>query len=117
MICLLIAVAAAPVVVAAGDPAGARDQVRFGIDMAKHGLWREAAYRFERATELDPSYAEAFNDLAVAYEQLGRLDEARTLYEQARALAPDNTTVQRNYELFRELDDRRTRPLRAAAAP
>lgn len=61
----------------------ARDCVEFGIRVARAGLWSEAAFQFERATRLDPTYAAAFNNLAVAYEQLGRLAEARQLYAHA----------------------------------
>ena len=46
-------------------------QVEFGISVAQKGLWQEAVYRWERATEIDPTYAAAFNNLAIAYEQLG----------------------------------------------
>ena len=45
----------------------ARSQVDFGINVAQRGLWREAIYRWEKAVELDPKYAAAYNDLAIAY--------------------------------------------------
>ena len=41
-----------------------RKQVEFGIAVAQRGLWREAIYRWQRATEIDPTYAHAFNNLA-----------------------------------------------------
>jgi Tfp pilus assembly protein PilF len=103
------------------DRSAAERQVEFGIEVAKHGLWREAEYRFRRATDLDPSYARAFNNLAVAYEQLGELDDARAMYERALALDPDDSYIEDNFELFREIDDRRVRPIprvaSAAAGP
>jgi Flp pilus assembly protein TadD len=61
----------------------AKSQVEFGINVAQRGLWREAIYRWEKATELDPTYAAAFNDLAIAYEHEGQLDKARKAYEKA----------------------------------
>jgi Flp pilus assembly protein TadD len=64
----------------------ARAQVEFGINVAQRGLWREAIYRWEKATELDPTYAAAFNDLAIAYEHEGQLDKARKAYEKALEL-------------------------------
>ena len=94
-----------------GGRGAAEKQVEFGIEVAKQGLWQEAAYRFRRATELDPSYAEAFNNLAIAYEQSGELDEARRMYERAVALDPDDAFIEDNYLRFREIDDRRVRPL------
>ena len=84
----------------------ARAQVEFGINVAQKGLWREAIYRWEKATELDPGYAAAFNDLAIAYEHEGQLDKARKAYEKALELDSNNTQIRQNYELFKEINDR-----------
>jgi type IV pilus assembly protein PilF len=91
----------------------AKSQVVFGIRVAQRGLWREAIFRWERATEIDPTYAEAFNDLAIAYEHEGRPEEARKAYDRALELAPNNPQVRQNYELFKEINDR----VRSAAKP
>jgi type IV pilus assembly protein PilF len=84
----------------------ARAQVEFGIDVAQRGLWREAIYRWERATQIDPTYAEAFNNLAVAYEHEGQFEKARQAYEKAVGLDPDNPQIRQNYDLFKEINDR-----------
>ncbi len=84
----------------------AKSQVAFGINVAQRGLWREAIYRWEKAVELDPTYAEAYNDLAIAYEHEGQLDKARKAYEKAIELDPNNTQVRQNFELFKEINDR-----------
>jgi type IV pilus assembly protein PilF len=84
----------------------AKAQVEFGINVAQRGLWREAIYRWEKATELDPSYAAAYNDLAIAYEHEGQLDKARKAYEKATELDPNNSQIQQNFELFKEINDR-----------
>jgi len=84
----------------------AKAQVEFGISVAQRGLWREAIYRWEIATELDPTYVAAFNDLAIAYEHEGQLDKARKAYEKALELDPNNSQVRQNYELFKEINDR-----------
>jgi type IV pilus assembly protein PilF len=86
----------------------AKSQVEFGISVAQKGLWREAIYRWEKAAELDPTYAAAFNDLAVAYEHEGQLAKARKAYEKAIELDPTNAQVLQNYELFKEINDRTT---------
>ena len=92
---------------ALADPrTDAKAQVEFGIAVAQRGLWREALYRWERAVELDPTYAAAFNDLAIAYEHEGQLEKARKAYEKAIELEPDNTHIRQNYELFKEINDR-----------
>jgi Tfp pilus assembly protein PilF len=87
----------------------AKKQVEFGISVAQRGLWREAIYRWERAIHIDPSYAAAYNNLAVAYEHEGDFDKARTAYEKAIELEPENALVKQNYELFKEINDRTTR--------
>ena len=84
----------------------AKTQVEFGINVAQRGLWREAIYRWQKATEIDPTYAAAYNDLAIAYEHEGQLDKARKAYEKAIELDPNNTQVRQNYELFKEINDR-----------
>lgn len=84
----------------------AKEQVEFGIQVAQRGLWREAIYRWDRAAQLDPTYAAAFNNLAVAYEHEGELSKAREAYEKALALEPDNALIRQNFDLFKEINDR-----------
>ena len=104
LVASLAAVSATPLFADARSEAKA--QVEFGISVAQRGLWREAIYRWEKATELDPTYAAAFNDLAIAYEHEGQLEKARKAYEKAVELEPNNTQVRQNYELFKEINDR-----------
>jgi len=84
----------------------AKSQVEFGINVAQRGLWREAIYRWEKAVELDPTYAAAYNDLAIAYEHEGQLAKARKAYEKALEIEPNNSQIRQNYELFKEINDR-----------
>ena len=84
----------------------AQAQVDFGITVAQKGLWKEAIYRWERASDLDPDYAAAWNNLGIAYEHEGQFDKAREAYEMALDLEPDNLMIQQNYDLFREINDR-----------
>ena len=86
--------------------ADAKAQVEFGISVAQRGLWKEAIYRWERATQIDPTYAAAFNNLAVAYEHEGMLEKAGEAYERALKLEPNNAMVRQNFELFKEIHDR-----------
>jgi Tfp pilus assembly protein PilF len=100
---LLCAALAVPLAAQRGE---AKEQVEFGIEVAQRGLWREAIYRWERATQLDPTYAAAFNNLAIAYEHEGELDKARGAYEKAITLEPNNALIKQNYDLFKEINDR-----------
>src|SRR6266581_8824069 len=101
LLVLVVAASAAPAF--ADAHSDARSQVEFGISVAERGLWREAIYRWEKAVELDPTYAAAHNDLAIAYEHEGQLDKARKAYEKAIELAPNNAQIRQNYELFKEI--------------
>ncbi len=91
----------------AGNPRNdAKAQVDFGISVAQKGLWREAIFRWKKAVEIDPSYAAAWNNLAIAYEHEGQFDSAREAYERALKLDPNNTYVHQNYDFFKEINDR-----------
>jgi Flp pilus assembly protein TadD len=85
------------------------DEIAFGIEVARRGLWNEARFRFERAVALAPDDAEALNDLAVALEQQGEFAKAREAFEKALKIAPGSVYIQQNYDLFREADDKRNR--------
>lgn len=110
----LIALAVAAIALSAtpawaGDRKAAQSQVEFGIRVAQQGLWREAVYRWERAAELDPTYAAAFNNLAIAYEQAGEFDKAKRAYQKAAELDPKNQYIKQNIDLFKEVNDRANR--------
>jgi len=87
----------------------AKAQVAWGITVAQKGLWKEATQQWEKATKVDPTYASAWNNLGIGYEQLGRFDDARSAYEKALELEPNNTYIRGNYDQFREIYDRQNR--------
>ena len=89
--------------------ADAKAQVEFGWDVALHGLWSEAANHWQKAVEIDPTYAAAWNNLGIAYEQQGQFNKARLAYEKAVQLDPNNNYIRQNYDLFREIYDRQNR--------
>ena len=93
----------------ADERSDAKAQVEFGIKMAQDGLWKEAFYRWEKAVKLDPTYAAAWNNLAIGYEHEGKFDEARQAYEKAVKLDPKNLLIRQNYDLFKEINDRAKR--------
>ena len=105
---LALVVLLAPSAAWAGNPARgqARQQVEFGVAVASRGLWREAIYRWQKAVEIDPTYAAAYNNLAIAYEHEGRLDKARAAYEKATELEPKNERIKQNFDFFKEINER-----------
>jgi len=96
------------------DAKKSKQEVEFGIEVARRGLWKEAIYRWEKAVELDPSYASARNNLAVAYEQEGEFELAEQQYKRALELDPNSVYIRQNYELFREAYENRKRKERRA---
>ena len=76
-------------------------QLEFGARVARMGSWREAAFRFRKAVQEDGTNPKAYNNLAVALEVLGRLDEAFEAYQKAIELDPENKAIAQNFERFR----------------
>ena len=103
---ILLTVAAAAY---AQDRGKSKEQIEFGIKVAQLNLWNEALYRWQKATELDPTYAAAWNNLAIAYEHEGKFEEAKKAYEKALQLEPKNLMIRQNYDLFKEINDRTKR--------
>jgi len=104
---LLALLVAAPVY--ADRRSDAKEQVEFAIKMANKGLWTEATVRWEKAVEIDPTYAAAWNNLGIAYEQQGKFEDANKSYNKAIQLDPNNQLIRQNYDLFREIYDRTKR--------
>ena len=92
-----------------GDRGKSKEQVEFGIKVAQSNLWNEALYRWQQAVKLDPGYAAAWNNLAIAYEHDGKFEDAKKAYEQALQLDPKNLMIRQNYDLFKEINDRAKR--------
>ncbi len=56
----------------------------------------EAIAQFRKAIELEPDYAEAHNNLAIALFQTGRTDDAITHWEKSVAIDRDNADAHNN---------------------
>jgi tetratricopeptide (TPR) repeat protein len=89
-----------------GDLSDASTQRRFGVRMAKMNLWREAMFRFRRATQIEPDNAMAHNNLAVAYEATGDFEAAAKEYREALRLDRSDEHIQKNYSRYVEFMQR-----------
>lgn len=82
------------VLLGAGDvqarPEEAVKRNNFGADLLKQGRLDEAIAEFQRAVEIDPTYAAAHFNLAYAFERRERFDEAIGQYRKALELEPGN---------------------------
>ena len=88
------------------QPAAAADkasqQMEFGADMARRGLWSEALFRFQQANRLEPGNGRILNNVAVAYEALGLFDKALEAYREGLAATPSDRELRENYSNFVE---------------
>jgi len=78
------------------------EQLQFGIRAAQKDLWNEAIFRWKKTLQSNPNSAAAHNNLAVAYEKKGLLEEAKKEYEAALKLNPGNNQIKSNYQNFKE---------------
>ena len=71
-------------------------EFKFGNKLAKHGLWKEAYYRYTRALKSGPDKASIHNNIAISLEYQNKLREAEAEYKKALELDPDNEYIKRN---------------------
>ena len=77
------------------------DYNQFAIKAAQAELWNEAIFRWQQVVTMEPKNAKAHNNLGVAYEALGKTDNALAAYQRATKLAPDNQYYRLNYRRCR----------------
>jgi Flp pilus assembly protein TadD len=92
-------------------------ELSYGAKMAKQGYWREALFRFRKASTEKPDDGEIQNNLAVAYEAVGETAQALAAYRRALDLAPEETHIRRNYARFAEYYTASQRAGSGAEAP
>lgn len=79
-----------------------QEQIKFGVRMAKRGLWSEALFRFRQAERFDPDNPRILNNIAVSYEALGQFDRALEAYQEAIRADRTNKDLRKNYSRFVE---------------
>ncbi len=73
----------------------------FGVRSAESKLWNEAIFRWNQALDIDPDNAKAHNNLGVAYEALGKVDQALESYKRATELDASSKHYRFNYRKCR----------------
>jgi len=79
-----------------------QSEFEFASKLAREGLWQEMIFRLEKARTAGNDSAALHNNLAVALECLGRYEEADREYQLAMKLAPADSRIQSNYNLFKK---------------
>lgn len=78
----------------------AKNLNEFAVKCAENGLWGEAEFRLRRAIGLNDNDARLHNNLAVALEAQGELDEAYQEYLRAVNLDGSNDDFRYNLDEF-----------------
>ena len=74
---------------------------RFAIRAAQAQLWNEAIFRWKQVINVDPEDSKAHNNLGVAYEAVGNINDAIAAYQRAAELEPGNKYYRLNYRRCR----------------
>jgi hypothetical protein len=84
-----------------------KQERRFAASMAERGNWREAKYRWQRLDAALPDDPRILNNLGVASEALGEIDEAKDYYQRAYDLSRGDERIAVNWRRFlRSLEQR-----------
>ncbi len=97
---LVAVVTTAPRLHAQRSETSVKQQLAFGVDMARRGLWSEALFRFRQAERLEPNNPSVYNNLAVAHEAIGLFEEALELYRKGLEIDPRDKGLRNNYARF-----------------
>ncbi|MEE3233314.1 MAG: hypothetical protein VX294_04045 [Candidatus Latescibacterota bacterium] len=62
-----------------------------------NNMWKEARSHIQRGLEIDSLSASLHNNMAIIYEQTGKIDSAQWHYERALSLKPDETSYKSNF--------------------
>jgi tetratricopeptide (TPR) repeat protein len=77
-----------------------------GHALIERQMWDKAIEKLEKAAKLDPSYAELWFELAVAYEEVKQIGSAIDSYHKALEIEPDNIRILNNLgNLYRKIED------------
>jgi type IV pilus assembly protein PilF len=89
-----------PVTQRASNNEAAIANMNLGAGYLQQGNTTLAIDRLQRALALDPRLVQAHSTLAVAYDQIGSLEDAETHYLRATELAPNDGSAANAYAVF-----------------
>ncbi|HHT9106239.1 MAG TPA: tetratricopeptide repeat protein [Candidatus Wujingus californicus] len=71
----------------------AKEYYNFGLEQIKKGMFDEAIAAWEKAIELEPTMANAYEKLGKAYYTQGRFQKAGEIYRKELELKPDDPMI------------------------
>jgi hypothetical protein len=80
-----------------------KETMVFAADMAERGNWREASFRWRRLLDQTGPDAKLLNNLAVAAEAKGEMEQAGEFYGRAMSLAGGALEISENFRRFNRL--------------
>ena len=80
-----------------------KTEFEFANRMAQDDLWKEAYFRWSKLLEQGKESAALYNNIAVAYEKMGKFEEAEQAYQKALKLSANNSTIKSNYDKFKRM--------------
>lgn len=80
-----------------------KDQIKFGNEAARQNLWAEARFRWQKVLSAEPGNGVAHNNLGVALEREGKIEEAVEHYRLAVKALPENEYARKNLQRCEEL--------------
>jgi tetratricopeptide (TPR) repeat protein len=87
----------------------ARQLYNKGVELANKGELESAIEAYRKATELDPRFCDAMDNLGQLYRRLNKLDEAATWYRRSIEVLPNNPAPYKNlgvvYIMQRKYDE------------
>jgi len=78
----------------------------FANDLALKGLWQEALFRWQKIIKKGADSPMLRNNIAIAYERMGKFKKAEIEYKEALKMAPGNIRIQSNYAKLKKIMNR-----------
>ena len=75
----------------------------FANKLAKKGLWKEAQMRWQKILDSGQESASLHNNIAIAFEKMGKPKEAEKAYKKALALSPNSSKIKSNYDRLKKI--------------
>lgn len=80
-----------------------KSEFQFANKLAEKGLWEEAYMRWQKVLDSGQDSAELRNNIAIALENMGKLEEAEKSYKKALAMKPKHRQIKTNHERLQKL--------------